>query len=60
MVPIPHVSIPFHFTVEVFELGWFPYLMFPFHSIVQLSGLEEALEYCELEKQFANQQPKDG
>ena len=27
---------------------------------VQLSGLEDALEYCELDKQFATQKTKNG
>ena len=29
------------------------------HYIVQLSGLEETLEYFEIEEKFANQKPKD-
>lgn len=28
--------------------------------MLQMSGLEEVLEYCELEKQFASQNTKDG
>ena len=28
--------------------------------LLQLSGLEDALEYCELDKQFATQKTKDG
>ncbi len=34
----------------------FPHVPIPV-SPFQLSGLEEALEYCELEKKFANQKP---
>ena len=40
---------------------WFPLLVIPFYvPLLQLSGLEEALEYCELEKKFASQNAREG
>ena len=44
----PYSNIP----ISIFQ--------FSISRLIQLSGLEEALEYYEIEEKFSRQKPKDG
>ena len=48
LVGHPYSNIP----ISIFQ--------FSISRLIQLSGLEEALEYYEIEEKFSRQKPKDG